>query len=225
MYHVVLFDLDGTLTDPGEGITNSVAYALKKYGIGVSDKRELYKFIGPPLHESFEMYYNFSKDQAKEAVEYYREYYRETGIFENFVYQGMEDTLKILKDSGRKLAVATSKPELFAKEILEHFHLETYFEYVAGANMDGTRTKKDEVISYALDALTLSGAYPDGTGDVVMVGDREHDILGAAKVGLSSIGVLYGYGSREELTAAGALYLARKPEDIWKYVSVGNGPS
>ena len=171
------------------------------------------------------MYYGFSKEQAKEAVEYYREYYRETGIFENFVYQGMEDTLKILKDSGRKLAVATSKPELFAKEILEHFHLETYFEYVAGANMDGTRTKKDEVISYALDALKLSGAYPDGTGDVVMVGDREHDILGAAKVGLSSIGVLYGYGSREELTAAGALYLARKPEDIWKYVSVGNGPS
>lgn len=225
MYHVVLFDLDGTLTDPGEGITNSVAYALKKYGIGVSDKRELYKFIGPPLHESFEMYYGFSKEQAKEAVEYYREYYRETGIFENFVYQGMEDTLKILKDSGRKLAVATSKPELFAKEILEHFHLETYFEYVAGANIDGTRTKKDEVISYALDALKLSGAYPDGTGDVVMVGDREHDILGAAKVGLSSIGVLYGYGSREELTAAGVLYLARKPEDIWKYISAGNGPS
>lgn len=255
MYHVVLFDLDGTLTDPGEGITNSVAYALKKYGIGVSDKRELYKFIGPPLHESFEMYYNFSKEQAKEAVEYYREYYRETGIFENVVYQGMEDTLKILKDSGRKLAVATSKPELFAKEILEHFHLETYFEYVAGANMDGTRTKKDEVISYALDALKLSGAYLDGakaeedgvvsyakgapelsgTGDsprkelgsskVLMVGDREHDILGAAKVGLSSIGVLYGYGSREELTAAGALYLARKPEDIWKYISAGNGPS
>lgn len=223
MYEVILFDLDGTLTDPGEGITNSVVYALKKYGIGVSDKTELYKFIGPPLHESFEVYYGFSKEQAKEAVEYYREYYRETGMFENVVYRGMEDTLQMLKDSGRRLAVATSKPEQFAKEILGHFHLAGYFDYVAGANMDGTRTKKDEVISYALDALSISGkdsgssqsfAYPK----VVMVGDREHDILGAAKVGLGSIGVLYGYGSREELTAAGALYLAKQPEDIYKFV-------
>ena len=225
MYQYLMFDLDGTLTDPREGITRSVQYALRHMGIEETDLTKLEPFIGPPLLESFTEYYDFSMEQAREAVEYYREYYRETGIFENFVYQGMEDTLKILKDSGRKLAVATSKPELFAKEILEHFHLETYFEYVAGANMDGTRTKKDEVISYALDALKLSGAYPDGTGDVVMVGDREHDILGAAKVGLSSIGVLYGYGSREELTAAGALYLARKPEDIWKYISAGNGPS
>lgn len=248
MYEVVLFDLDGTLTDPGEGITNSVAYALKKYGIRVSDRTELFRFIGPPLHESFEVYYGFSEEQAKEAVEYYREYYRDTGIFENVVYPGIEDTLKILKDSGRKLAVATSKPGQFAKEILRHFHLEGYFEFVAGSNMDGTRTKKDEVISYALDALKISGRKGissrqqagreqgqntekiAGTGlagkpsqmlsypNVVMVGDREHDMLGAVKVGLASIGVLYGYGSKEELTAAGALCLAGQPEDIYRIV-------
>lgn len=255
MYETVLFDLDGTLTDPGEGITKSVAYALGKYGIGVADRAELYKFIGPPLHESFEIYYGFSAEQAKEAVEYYREYYRETGIFENIVYPGIEDMLEVLRNSGRTLAVATSKPEQFAKEILEHFHLAGYFEYVAGANMDGTRTKKDEVISYALDALNaVKGARPSsqkqlaglgcnigaqdgsmestlgnmgqggnsglmlGSPTVIMVGDREHDVLGAAKVGLNSIGVLYGYGSREELTAAGAVYLAGQPEDIVKFL-------
>lgn len=213
MYHTVLFDLDGTLTDPGVGITNSVVYALKKYGINVSDRTELYKFIGPPLQESFEVFYGFSESQAKEAVGYYREHYSKTGIFENKVYEGLEDALKALKDSGKRLVVATAKPELFANQILGHFHLAEYFSFVAGANMDGTRTKKDEVIAYALESCQLTDH-----SKVVMVGDREHDVIGAAKFGIDTIGVLYGYGTKEELDTAGAAYLAKTPSDICKVV-------
>ena len=213
MYEVVLFDLDGTLTDPGVGITNSVAYALEKYGIKTAKREELYPFIGPPLHESFEGFYGFSREKAMEAVAYYREYYSDRGIFENVVYDGMEELLAKLKEAGKTLLVATSKPELFARMILEHFGLTGYFTYIAGANMDGSRTKKDEVISYAL----MAGNVVD-LPKAVMVGDREHDILGAKKVGLASIGVLYGYGSRGELAGAGADYIAKKAEDIAQIV-------
>ena len=213
MYETILFDLDGTLTDPGTGITNSVTYALNKFGIEVKDKTELYKFIGPPLHESFEQYYGFSKGQAKTAVEYYREYYRDQGIFENLVYEGVEKLLKTMHDSGKTLIVATSKPELFAKKILEHFGLAKYFIYIAGANMDGTRTKKDEVIAYALEKGKIS-EYKT----VVMVGDREHDVIGANKVGIDSIGVLFGYGDYDELKSAGATYIAECIEDIYPIV-------
>ena len=213
MYEVVLFDLDGTLTDPGVGITGSVAYALEKYGIRIKDRTELYKFIGPPLHESFEKFCGFSPEQAKEAVAYYREYYSDRGIFENAVYNGMEELLAGLKDAGRTLLVATSKPELFARMILEHFGLTRYFNYIAGANMDGSRTRKDEVILYAL----MAGNVTD-MSKAVMVGDREHDILGAKKVGIDSAGVLYGYGSRKELMEAGADYILEKPENIAQVV-------
>ncbi len=213
MYQTVLFDLDGTLTDPGVGITNSVMYALKKYGIEVSDRRELYKFIGPPLQESFESFYDFSEEKAREAVSYYREHYSKTGIFENKVYEGMEETLKKLKNSGKNLVVATAKPELFANQILEHFHLSRYFSFVAGANMDGTRTRKEEVIDYALKSCGISEH-----SQTVMVGDRKHDVLGAARFGIDTIGVLYGYGTREELEQAGAAYFAERPEDICRFV-------
>ncbi|MBD5465935.1 MAG: HAD family hydrolase [Lachnospiraceae bacterium] len=202
-YDIILFDLDGTLTDPGVGITNSVAYALEKYHIQVEDRKQLYRFIGPPLHESFENDYGFSEEEAKTAVEYYREYFKEKGMFENVVYEGISELLRNLKDRGKTLVVATSKPEIFAKQILEHFGLKEYFTYIAGANMDGTRTKKDEVIRYALQSCGISQV-----AGVVMVGDREHDIMGANKVGLDSIGVLFGYGSRKELTDAGATYIA-----------------
>lgn len=208
-YEVVLFDLDGTLTDPGVGITNSVAYALEKYGILNEDRTELYKFIGPPLHESFEAFYGFSKEKAMEAVAYYREYYSDRGIFENMVYEGIEELLAQLKEAGKTLLVATSKPEMFARMILEHFGLTKYFDYIAGSNMDGSRTKKDEVISYAL----MAGNVTD-LSKAVMVGDREHDILGAKKVGVDSIGVLYGYGSMEELINAGADMIVERVGDI-----------
>lgn len=208
-YQAILFDLDGTLTDPGVGITNSVAHALKKYSIEVNDRTELYKFIGPPLWESFEKYCGFSKEEAKAAVEYYREYYRKKGVFENLVYDGIKGLLDNLQNAGKTLIVATSKPEVFAKQILEHFKIAKYFTYIAGANLDGTRVKKDEVIQYALDANGVSDK-----SKVIMIGDREHDIIGAKKVGVDSIGVLFGYGSREELEHAQATYMVEKVEEI-----------
>ena len=213
MYDVILFDLDGTLTDSGLGITNSVAYALKKYGIEVTDRTELYKFIGPPLRESFEKYYGFSEKEAEKAVEYYREYYVDKGIFENTVYFGIEDLLKEIRDSGKRAIVATSKPQVFAKRILEHFGLADYFEQITGASLDETRTKKDEVIAYVLETCGISDR-----SRVLMVGDREHDILGAKKNGIDSLGVLFGYGGYAELKEAGASYIAETVKDIYPVV-------
>ncbi len=207
----MLFDLDGTLTDPGIGITNSVMYALKKYGIEVADRAELYKFIGPPLNESFEKYFGFSHEEAMKAVEYYREYYKVKGIYENSLYDGIENLLKKLFENGKRIILATSKPEVFAKEILHHFGIEKYFSYIAGSNLDGSRVAKADVIAYA---LTEAGVA-DKTG-AVMIGDREHDIIGAKKNGLDSIGVLFGYGSRDELEAAGANFIAETVSDIEK---------
>ena len=209
MYHTILFDLDGTLTNPGEGITNSVAYALEKWNIHVEDRTGLYPFIGPHLKDSFMDFYSFSEEQAEQAVACYREYFQDRGIFENVVYEGVEEMLKTLKASGRKIILATSKPEEFAVRILEHFHLAAYFDFIGGASMDGTRVKKADVISYAL----KEGKVTDLSG-AVMIGDRKHDILGAAQAGLDSIGVLYGYGDEAELREAGALYLAGRVEDI-----------
>ncbi len=212
MYNTVLFDLDGTLTDPGQGITNSVAYALKKFGTDVEDKRELYKFIGPPLHDSFRKYYGFSDKEAETAIVYYREYFRDTGIFENEVYVGIENLLEKIKASGRKIILATSKPEEFAVRILVHFGLDKYFDCMAGATMDSSRSRKGDVIAYA---LKESGCNAE---NAVMVGDRLHDILGAKENGLDSIGVLFGYGDREELENAGADYIAETVEDILKFI-------
>lgn len=212
-YKIVLFDLDGTLTDPGEGITNSVAYALNKFGIEVEDKKQLYPFIGPPLHESFENYYGFSPEDAMKAVDCYREYYNVKGIFENYVYDGIKDVLKTLKKRGKCVCLATSKPEIYASQILEHFGLSQYFDYIAGANMDGTRTKKDEVIRYA-----LSLCKAENPSDVIMVGDREFDIIGAKSCGIDSIGVLFGYGDRDELQNAGATYIAENVNDILSFI-------
>ena len=209
MYDTVLFDLDGTLTDPGEGITNSVAYALSKYGIEVTDRSELYKFIGPPLRDSFMKYYGFPEDKALQAIEYYREYFRDTGIFENKVYEGVEDMLRQLHTMGKRLVLATSKPEEFALRILEHFGLRKYFTAVAGATMDSSRSKKGDVIAHA---ISLCESFDKCTA--VMVGDREHDVIGAKENSLRCIGVLYGYGSEAELKNSGADYIAETPSDI-----------
>ena len=213
MYHYILFDLDGTLTDPAEGITNSVMYALKQYGIEENDRTKLYSFIGPPLVDSFMEKYGFSEEKAREATAYFREYFREKGIFENVPYEGMTECLAALKQRGRTLILATSKPEVFAKMILERFGFAPYFDYVFGASMDETRTRKDEVIAYA-----LSGAGIEDPSDCIMVGDRKHDVLGALANGMDAVGVLFGYGSREELTEAGARYIAETVEDILRFV-------
>lgn len=208
-YELILFDLDGTLTDPYLGITNSVAYALEKFDIHIKDKTELCKFIGPPLIDSFMEFYGFSEEKAKQAVVFYREYFSKKGMLENSVYDGIEELLKSLKNGGKRLCIATSKPEPYAKKILEHFKLSKYFEYIAGATFDETRSKKADVIEYALEQC---GAK-DRTC-VLMVGDRKHDILGALECSVDSMGVLYGYGNREELETAGANYIAENVNDI-----------
>ncbi len=209
-YKTVLFDLDGTVTDPGIGITNSIMYALHKFGIEVEDRTSLYPFIGPPLKESYHKYYGFDEAGQEQGVVWYREYYRDKGIFENILYDGMDRLLKQIKDSGRQVVLATSKPEEFADRILKHFGIAQYFDFVAGAAMDDTRTKKTEVIEYALTSCGITDV-----STAVMVGDREYDILGAKAFGMDSIGVLYGYGDRQELEAAGATYIAEKVADIF----------
>ena len=201
---VILFDLDGTLTDPGVGITNSVMYALEKYGIIVSDRSELYKFIGPPLMQSFENYYGFDKNEAERAVSLYREYFRDRGIFENQVYDGIKQLLGTLKAKGKVVGLATSKPEVYAKQILEHFELDGDFDFISGSMMSGERTDKGEVIAWAVQLLGEKQKQKYTAEEMVMIGDREHDVIGARKNRITSIGVLYGYGGREELTEAGA---------------------
>lgn len=214
MYDVILFDLDGTLTDSGPGITNSVEYALNKYNIKVNDRSELFRFIGPPLIDSFQMFYGFSAEEALEITHVYREYYSVKGIFENEVYEGIEDLLRKLNEAGKRVIVATSKPEPFARKILDHFSLSQYFEYIAGSNMDETRCAKSEVIEYALESCSVSDL-----SKVIMIGDREHDVIGAKKIGTESIGVLWGYGSREELQNAGADYIVKTPGEILSIVT------
>ncbi len=202
MYKTILFDLDGTLTDPGQGITNSVAYALQKMGRPVPAREELYRYIGPPLVPSFQTYAGMTEAEARRALGFYREYFAPRGIFENAVYPGIPALLKALAAAGRQVVLATSKPEPFARQILAHFGLAGYFAFVAGSTLEETRTEKREVIAWA---LQNTGAAAAGT---VMVGDRAYDVAGAAANGIPCIGVLFGYGSAEELRAAGAAALA-----------------
>lgn len=208
-YKYILFDLDGTLTDPKVGITKGVNNALKYYGISVENLDDLCKFIGPPLKDSFIEYYGFSEAQAEEAILKYREYFGVTGLLENTVYDGIEKLLKQLKDNGKTLIVATSKPHVYAKKILEHFDLAKYFDFVSGSEFDGTRTKKAEVIAYALQNSNITDLE-----SVVMIGDRKHDIVGANENKIDSIGVLYGYGNRDEFEEANATYIVEKVEDL-----------
>lgn len=208
-YKYYLFDLDGTLTDPGIGITNSVMYALEKFGIHVSNREELYPFIGPPLVDSFKKYFGFDDKQALLAVDYYREYFRAGGIFENEVYEGIPEMLRELKNRNAIVALATSKPYEFAVQILDHFDLHQYFDYVGAATMDGSISRKADVIRHLLDSFEgLDKA------SVLMVGDRDQDVEGAKANGIRCAGVLWGYGSKEELLSAGADCLASVPEDL-----------
>lgn len=213
MYKYVLFDLDGTLTNPEIGITNSVMYALEKFGISVEDRKELHPFIGPPLTYSFQTFYGLSKEDSELAVKYYRERFSVNGLYENEVYNGVEKMLEEVKASGKTLIIATSKPEEFALKILEHFDLLKYFDFVAGATMDGSRGEKADVIRYALE---ISGI--EDKSQAIMIGDREYDILGAKEHGLDSMGVLFGFGDYEELSKAGANYIVENVADILKYL-------
>lgn len=203
----ILFDLDGTLTDPMMGITKSVRYALNYYGIEVNNLNDLLPFIGPPLRDSFQEYYGFDEAKANEAVEKYREYYKNDGIFDNKVYRGMKECLQTLKDNGKKLYVATSKPEFFAKQIIDHFSLSEYFKYIGGSEFN-SREKKAEVIEYVLKTNQIDN------NDVIMVGDRKHDIIGAHENKIPCVGVLYGYGTEDELKQYQADYLVASVEEL-----------
>ena len=212
-HNVILFDLDGTLTDPGEGITNSVAYALRRLGQTPPPRAELEAYIGPPLAGSFEERAGVDRQTAELAVEYYREYFGVKGIFENELYGGIDDMLKALKAAGATVSLATSKPTVYAKQIIEHFGIAKYFDAIAGSELDGRRVKKAEVIDYALELLGVSDR-----GSVIMVGDREHDIIGANTCGVASVGVTYGYGSHEELANSGAGHIVDSVEELTKYL-------
>lgn len=207
----ILFDLDGTLTDSGEGITKSVQYALRSFGIDVEDRKELEVFVGPPLKDSFMRYYSFSEEKAEFAVTKYREYYQDIGLYENRVYDGIEELLCNLKKAGKTLLVATSKPEYFTRKILKHFALDPYFDEVAGAELNGERTEKLEVIQYAIQLGNI-----EDINQAVMIGDRKFDIEAAKKLGMNAIGVLFGFGSREELLKAGADELADSAKALEK---------
>ncbi|HEL2736117.1 TPA: HAD family hydrolase [Streptococcus suis] len=208
MYQTILFDLDGTLTDSGQGILNSVAYALEKMGIEEPDTANLNRFIGPPLYESFSRFYQLSPEDTQSAVDAFRIYFKEKGMFENQLYPGIIPLLEELRTAGKTLVIATSKPEIFAKQILEHFGIAHYFDVIAGASLDSSRISKADVIGYAINQLE---AFPN---NAVMIGDREHDIEGAHRHQLPAIGVLYGYGSKQEFEKAGATMIVETVQDL-----------
>lgn len=213
MAEIFLFDLDGTLTESGTGIVNSVAYALKHFKIPVSDeKKELYRFIGPSLKDAFSGFYGLDEEQTLEAIRVYREYYTRQGMFENRVYKGVEEMLSSLEVKGKLLMVATSKPEIYARQILDHFHLSSYFTFIGGSLMSETRTDKTEVIRYVFESTGITNV-----SQAVMVGDRSYDMIGAKNAGVKRVGVLYGYGSREELEESGADLLIESPMDLIRY--------
>lgn len=209
----IFLDLDGTVTNPAEGITKCFEYALNHFGIKVKNRAELEQFIGPPLRKSFMEGYGFEEEKATEAVAKYRERFAPIGMYENEVYEGMEQALQSMKDAGKVLIIATSKPEHMAKKILAHFKLDGYFDDICGSCDDSNRNEKDEVIRYALQKHGITN--PD---DVLMVGDRKFDVIGAAKCGLKCMGVLYGFGDREELEQAGAAYIAETVEDMARII-------
>ena len=209
MFDYLFFDLDGTLTDPALGITNSFIHAIKYFGLEVPSYETLCSFIGPPLPDTFKQQFGFSEEKAAEGVKKYREYFSEKGLLENSVYPGIPELLAQLKQQGKKLVVATSKPEEYSVRIIEHFGLAQYFENVCGSLMDESRSKKDEVIAYAIERNGISDK-----SKILMIGDRKHDILGAKKVGLKSCGVLFGYGSLEELQTAGADFIAQNIQEL-----------
>lgn len=219
MKNYLLFDLDGTLTDPKEGICTCVQYALASFGIEEPDLDKLEPFIGPPLKDSFMEFYGMGEEQAEQAVEKYRERFREKGIFENRLYQGIPRMLRTLKARGLTLAVASSKPKVFVEQILEHFKIAQYFKVIMGSELDGTRGTKEEVVRAAL--RELFGNKPIEWDKVYMIGDRCFDVEGAHAVRVESVGVTYGYGSMEELKAAKSDYIVRSVEELEHFLLRG----
>lgn len=215
MYQYLLFDLDGTLTDSKEGIIKCVQYALEKIGIIEKDVEKLKVFVGPPLQESFKMMYGFDDETTNKAIAYYRERFKPIGMFENKVYDGIPELLKTMKEHGKINLIASSKPEVFVKTILEHFDILKYFDIVVGASLDESRNSKEAVIEEALSQLKMAdqnGQYSDDK--CVMIGDRKYDINGAKYFGLRNIGVSYGFAPEGELEEAGAEVIVDTVEEL-----------
>lgn len=209
----IIWDLDGTLTDPADGITRSVQIALSHFGISAS-REELLSFIGPPLADSFAEKFGFSPEQCADAIRFYREYFSKTGLFENQMYPGIPELLQQVQASGKRNFLASSKPEIFCRKILDHFSILEPFSQVAGSDLEGKRAEKHAVIQWLLDS---SGIDP---ADAVMIGDRKFDVLGAAEFSIPCIGVLWGYGSREELEQAGVAAVAEDISSLCKILNV-----
>ena len=211
---VILFDLDGTLTDSKEGILNCVRYALERLGEPIPADDVLQTFIGPPLIDSFKVCCGFSDGRAREAIRLYRERFSDVGLLENALYDGVPRMLEQLQSQGLRMSIATSKPTVYARRIVRNFGIDDCFDHVIGSNIDGTRVVKTEVIQFALQH------YPEvPTGEFVMVGDRKHDMIGAQACGIDAVGVLYGYGSREELASYEPRALAESVEELTKLLS------
>lgn len=210
MAKAILFDLDGTLTDSGEGIMNCATFSLEHFGIPIPPREELRKFVGPPLIDNFRSY-GVPEERLDEAIAVYRSRYIPIGKYENFPYEGIEELLQKLRLLGHRLFVATSKPEALSIEILNHFGLSPYFEIIAGAGMDGVRDKKSEVIAYLLEQI-------HGYDGIVMVGDTKFDILGAAAHNIPAVGVSWGYGDVEEMEQCGAIGIAHTMDELYELV-------
>ena len=217
----VFFDLDGTVTESAPGIINSVTYAIRKMNAKMPEKEILYKFVGPPLSESFIKYCGIEPSRTREAINIFREYFTERGMFENSVYPGIPELTADLKKSGVKVILATSKPQQFAEKILTHFGLIANFDGVFGNTMDEKYVDKTLLLQDILGKLNIT----DTPGQRIMVGDRSSDIIGAHGAGIAAVGVLYGYGSREELETAGADLIAESVEELGKILGADRFPS
>ena len=215
-FNTVLFDLDGTLTDSSPGIIRSILYALERMGIDELDVEKLKAFIGPPLRESFRIHYSLDPASAERAVAHYRDYFSHQGLYENYLYPGISELLQDLRGKNKTLAVATTKPSVYARKILRHFEIDHYFSVITGSYLDGRRSHKAGIIRYT---LTRLGGIK--SGDAVMVGDRHHDILGARENKIHSIGVLYGYGSPEEIGEANPTWTAKTTGELRRLFSAG----
>lgn len=211
-YKHILFDLDGTLTDPAEGITKCIAYALEFKGIHTADLNSLKPLIGPPLKDSFIHTFGFEESEAIACVEKYRERFSTIGLYENILFDRIPELLALLKTKGYNIYLATSKPEIFAHKILQHFAINTYFDFAGGSALDDSRPTKTSVIQYVMEKAKLTRPQ-----DCLMIGDRKHDLIGARETGMDAVGVLYGYGSQAELEQEDPTYLLATVTDLMEF--------